>query len=370
MGLKSIGGTKPLPNKMTGVYLTGHGGYDKLQYRHDIPVPEPSPNEVLIRVSAAGINNTDINTRIGWYSKKVTDGTNKGSEGFNTINDEDATWSGEPLKFPRIQGADCCGIIVAVGTSVNSSRIGEMVLVRTMLRSCVDFRPYECWTYGSECDGAFAQYTKAPASDVFKVSSSLSCVELASVPCSYSTAEGMIHRAGVKKGEHVLITGASGGVGTAAIQLVKRRGATVTAISARPKLQEVQQLGADQVVERGMDIVKAVGHESVDVILDVVAGSGLNHMLDVLKKGGRYAVAGAIGGPIVQLDMRTVYLKDLYFFGCAFQDDVVFENLVSYIDKGEIQPRVGKVYPLGNIVEAQMDFIAKKYPGQLVLEIP
>ncbi|KAG9644469.1 NAD(P)-binding protein, partial [Aureobasidium melanogenum] len=127
---------------MIGVVLTGHGGFEKLQYRKDLKTPSPGPDEVLIRVAAAGINNTDINTRIGWYSKGVETGT--GEEATNasaTRTDDDSTWSGKPLEFPRIQGADCCGRIVAVGNNVSTQRIGERVLVRNMLRSYVDYRP-------------------------------------------------------------------------------------------------------------------------------------------------------------------------------------------------------------------------------------
>ena len=102
----------------------------------------------------------------------------------------------------------------------------------------------------------------------------------------------------------------------------------------------------------------------------MAAGPGFRELLDVLKKGGRYAVAGAIAGPIVELDVRSLYLKDLTFFGCTFQDDVIFENLVSYIERGEIRPLVAKTYPLQDIVEAQMDFLSKKATGKLVLVIP
>ncbi|WP_223732254.1 alcohol dehydrogenase catalytic domain-containing protein [Streptomyces purpurogeneiscleroticus] len=128
-----------------------------------------------------------------------------------------------------MQGADVCGRVVAVGDGVPHERIGERVLVRTMLRGPVDFAPYACWTYGSECDGGFAQYATAPAADTYAVASDWSDAELAAVPCAYSTAENMLHRADVGA-EHVLITGASGGVGLAAVQLAKRRGATLTAV--------------------------------------------------------------------------------------------------------------------------------------------
>ncbi|KAG9669302.1 NAD(P)-binding protein, partial [Aureobasidium melanogenum] len=370
MSLQSTGRDR-LPSTMIGVVLTGHGGFEKLQYRKDLKIPSPGPDEVLIRVAAAGINNTDINTRIGWYSKGVETGT--GEETTNasaTRTDDDSTWSGKPLVFPRIQGADCCGRIVAVGNNVSTQRVGERVLVRNMLRSYVDYRPYECWTFGSECDGAFAQFTKAPARETYKIDCDLSDTDLASVPCAWSTAENMLHRAGVKDKENVIITGASGGVGAAAIQLAKRRGAHVVAIGSAEKADQMLALGADQVLPRGANLVKQLGNDVVDVVLDLVAGSVFPELLDVLKKGGRYAVAGAIAGPIVRLDVRTLYLKDLSFFGCTFQEDEVFTNLISYIERGEIRPRAGKVYPLDEIVAAQQHFNSKSTCGKLALSIP
>lgn len=108
-----------LPKTMKGVEMLGHGGAEMLGYREDIAVPEIEPNEVLIKVMAAGVNNTDINTRIGWYSK--------------SDDSDDASWSGEALQFPRIQGADVCGFIVAVGNEVSADRIGERVLIEPCL---------------------------------------------------------------------------------------------------------------------------------------------------------------------------------------------------------------------------------------------
>lgn len=359
------------PSSMTGVCLVGHGGFEKLQIKHDIPLPKPSANEVLIRVSAAAVNNTDINTRIGWYSKKVDRGTNQGAaSGFQELDDKDATWTGEPLCFPRIQGADCCGRIVAVGDNVDPRRVGERVLVRNMLRSYVGYKPWECWTFGSECDGAFAQYTKAPACETYNVECSWLDIELASIPCSYSTAECMMHRAKVAANDRVLITGGSGGVGSAAIQLAKRRGATVIALASPEKTAQLLELGADEIISRDEPTSLAVKKNSIDVVIDLVAGSGFSELLEILKKGGRYAVAGAIGGPLVELDVRTLYLKDLTFLGCTFQEDIIFANLIEYIERDEIRPVIGKVYPLDHIAEAQKDFLAKKHVGKLVLEIP
>ena len=357
-----------IPTTMHAVRLTGYGGFDKLEYREDVPVPAPGHDEVLIRVGGAGINNTDINTRIGWYSKGVTSDTSQGSaKGFDGIDPADASWQGAALSFPRIQGADCCGRIVAVGSSVDENRVGQRVIVRNMLRSYVDYRPFACWTLGSECDGAFAQYVKAPAKETYTVNCNWTDAELASIPCAYSTAENMLHRAKLAFGETVLITGASGGVGSAAVQLAKRRGATIIAVAAKSKADAVKSLGAQQVIDRSQGIADAVDGNSIDVVVDLVAGPQWPQLLEVLKIGGRYTCAGAIAGPMVELDVRTLYLKDLSMLGCTFQEDVVFENLIGYIEKDEIRPLVDKTYALMDIVAAQKDFLAKQFVGKLVL---
>lgn len=357
--------TTVLPATMSGVLLTGHGGFDRLEFRTDLPVPQAGKGEVLIRVAASAINNTDINTRIGWYSKAVRESTAEGG----TPEDDDASWTGEALHFPRIQGADCCGHIVAVGEGVDPARIGERVIVKNLLHSYVT-GPFVCWTFGSECDGGFAQYAKAPAAETYAVNCNWTDAELASMPCAWSTAEGMLHRAGVKAGETVLITGASGGVGSAAVQLARRRGATVIGVAGEAKADQVLALGASRVVARGASLVAELGSDSVDVVIDIAAGPGFPELPEVLKRGGRYAVAGAIAGPIVELDVRNLYLKDLTFFGCTYYDDVVFENLVSYIERGEIRPNVGATYPLDRIIEAQQEFLSKNTGGKIVLIIP
>ncbi len=362
--------TENIPTQMAAVLLTGHGGLETLHYREDIALPAVGPDEVLIRVAAAGVNNTDINTRIGWYSKKVSDATDSGgADGFDEVDDADATWSGVPMTFPRIQGADCCGVIVAVGEQVDSARIGERVIVRNMLRSYVDYRPFECWTFGSECDGAFAQFTRAPSRETYRVDCDWSDAELASIPCAYSTAENMLQRAAVGA-ERVLITGASGGVGSAAVQLARRRGAEVIAVASQAKADEVQALGAQRVIDRKADLVAALGRDSIDVVVDLVAGEAWPALLEVLRRGGRYATAGAIAGPLVELDVRTLYLKDLTLIGCTFQEDNVFENLVGYIERGEIRPVVARTYPLSEIARAQQDFLDKNFTGKLVLVPP
>lgn len=360
---------KTIPEKMSGILLTGHGGFEKLEYRTDLDVPKLEANEVLIKVGGAAVNNTDINTRIGWYSKKVKVDTNTGgTEGFYNVDHDDASWSGTPLQFPRIQGADVSGTIVAVGTNVSAHRIGERVLVRPLQEGPLSDHGLDCITFGSECDGGFAEYTKTTTDEAFAINSSLTDIELASFPCAYSTAENMICRVGVKEGDVVLIPGSSGGVGTAALQLAKLRGAKVIAICAANKVDKIKELGADRILVRGENITDALGHMSVDVVLDMVAGQLFDDYMNVLKRGGKYGTVGAIAGPLVELDVRTLYLKDLSFFGSTYQSKSVFRNLIRYIEEGKLKPMVANTYPLKRIQEAQKAFLSKQFVGKLVLD--
>ena len=345
-----------LPVMMRGVLLTGHGDMDKLNIRQDIPVPVPGPRDVLVRVAAAGVNNTDINTRLAWYSK------NDGSS-------EDASWSGQPVKFPLIQGADVCGYIIAVGSEVSSERIDERVLIEPCIRETNGKTLDQPWYFGSECDGGFAEYTVVAARHAYKIDSELSDIHLASFPCSYSTAENLLTRAYVKSGERVLVTGASGGVGSAAVQLAKARGARVWAVTSPAKSDALRELGADETISRETDLSVMPGSNSVDVVIDLVAGDKWPQYLEVLRPGGRYAVSGAIAGPIVELDIRTLYLKDLSFFGCTVLEPEVFQNLIRSIEQGTIQPVVARSFALEEIRDAQTLFLKKRHVGKIVLKI-
>ncbi len=359
-----------IPKKMSGIYLTGFGGFEKLEYRDDIDVPSPKENEVLIKIGAAAVNNTDVNTRIGWYSKNVKEETNEGGKsGFKADVAKDGSWLGQQLIFPRIQGADSCGTIVAVGKGVNEKRIGERVIVRSVQERESSKDGVECITWGSECDGGFAEYATALDSETFAINSNLTDKELATFPCSYGTAENLVCRVGVNKGDLVFITGASGGVGSALVQLVKIRGAKVIAVCAPDQVDMVKGYGADEIVLIGEDYVEKVGTMKVDVVLDMVAGGQWPQLLKILKKGGKYGVVGAIAGPMVELDVRDLYLKDLSLFGSTYQSKESFENLVSYIEQGKIKPVVGAEFPLKDIVKAQEAFLSKKHVGKIVLDV-
>ncbi len=354
---------------MKAVVTTGNGGYDRLVYR-DVPRPVPGPTEVLIQVRAAGMNNTEINTRLGWYSSSVTTSTLEAAEveHVKPTQKADGGWNA-PTPFPFIQGTDCCGTVVEVGAPANRHLLGTRVLVRACIRPHGFTSPENIWM-GSDFDGAFAQFVKVPASEAFPITCDWTDAELATIPCAYGTAENMIHRADVRKGMRVLVAGASGGVGSAAIQLAKRRGAQVIGITTSDKAAHVRAVGADEIILRGADPADELGNSAVDVVVDNVAGPGFPAMLNVLKRGGAFVSSGAIGGPIVELDMRVLYLKDLTLIGCTAWDEPVFPNLMSYIERGEIRPLLARTYPLEMIANAQEEFLKKSHVGNFVLIPP
>jgi NADPH:quinone reductase-like Zn-dependent oxidoreductase len=346
---------------MMAVVTTGTGGYDRLDYRQ-VPVPTPGPGEVLLAVLAAGINNTDINTRLGWYAASVRNGTDDTPTDTERLQ---GGWSGA-TPFPLIQGTDCCGRVVSVGPGVDKAWTGSRVLVRSCMRK-VGFSSMETVWLGSDFDGAFAQYVKVPEREIFAIDCDWSDAELATIPCAYGTAENMVHRAAVAPGERVLVPGASGGVGSALVQLVKRRDAQVIAVTSASKEEAVIEIGADRVLCRDDDPVAVLGADSMDVVIDNVAGPAFGKMLKALKRGGRYVSSGAIAGPVVELDMRDMYLKEITLIGCTAWDEPVFPSLISYIERGEIRPLLAATYPLHRIAEAQRVFQEKRHVGKLVL---
>ncbi len=337
-----------IPETMRAVVLTGHGALDKLEFRETYPVPVPGPDGVLIAVSACGVNNTDINTRVGWYSG--------------------GSW-GEGLQFPRIQGADVVGVIAEVGDRVSPERVGERVIVDPWIRGTeLDQARY----LGSELDGGFAEYVAVTPENAHRIDSELSDIELATFPCSYSTAEHMLARAAVAPGQWVLVTGASGGVGGALIQLAKLRGARVAALTTGSKMEAVSAIGADVVLDRESDTLAADVQTTtggVDVFADVVGGDWFPSLLETVRRGGHYVVAGAVAGPIVDLDLRTLYLHDLTMHGATVVPEAVFASLLAAIRAGEIAPRVDRVFPLEHLVEAQEYFLERTHLGAVVIEM-
>ena len=348
------------PATMSGVQLTGHGGPEMLVWSDDIPITAPGPGMALVQVLAAGVNNTDINTRLGWYAPEVTGATGEGTTA------EDGGWSGA-LGFPRIQGADLCGRIVALGDGVTDLEVGMRVTCATNQPEPTPDNPMGFVAIGSEYDGAFAQFCMVPARHLYDVTASpLSDIEIAAMPCAFGTALNLLTRAQVGAGNTVLVTGASGGVGLAAVALAHLKGAQVTGITGAAKADAVRAAGADNVLDRDAPLPEA----AFDAVIDVVGGVGWNARIAALRPGGRLAVSGAIAGPIVQMDLRALYLADKTILGCTFQPPKVFAELVAIINAGQLRPLVSATYPLPDIARAQEDFQSKRYPGKLVLVPP
>lgn len=358
-----------IPKTMKAMVLTGHGGFDKLEWHEDWPVPKPGPGEVLIRVAACGLNNTDVNTRSGWYSKQVTDATTGGA--YESVG-EDGSWGGG-IAFPRIQGADICGHVVALGDGADRRLLDKRVIADCWLRDWSDPTNRDRTGYiGSEADGGFAEYAAIDARNVAAVDSPLTDAELATFSCSYTTAEGMLSRADVGAGDRVLITGASGGVGSALIQLANRRGAVTIALASAAKHAQLAGLGPAHILDRApTDLAAALdqktGHAKVDVIADIVGGSYFPKLIEQLERGGRYVTSGAIAGPIVELDLRTLYLNDLTFHGSTVVPPHIFRDLVGYIERGEVRPVLAATYPLRELHKAQQAFIDKTHTGNIVV---
>jgi len=360
----------PIPETMKAVVLMGHGGPEKLEYHTDWPTPKAGPNQVLIKVGACGMNNTDVNTRVGWYSKTVTGAT---SEEATTSDDEDPSWGGASIQFPRIQGADVAGTVVAIGEGADPALLGKRVITDCWLRDWDDpLNKDKTGYFGSECNGGFAQYTVMDHRNVGVINSPMTDAELATFSCSYTTAEGMLSRAEVTRGDLVLITGASGGVGSALIQLAKRRGAQTIALASPAKHDQLADLEPDLLLPRdGGDLRgelrKAFGRDTVSVVADVVGGEGFADLIEVLERGGRFTCSGAIAGPIVPLDLRTLYLNDLTFTGSTVVPPHIFGDLVRYIEAGDVKPLVANTSSLSDFHAAQQAFTQKSHIGNFVV---
>ncbi len=343
---------------MRAVVLTRHGGPEVLELR-EVRAPAPGPGEVLVRVGAAALNNTDLWTREGSYG--------------STTEDPDARsgWRG-PIDFPRIQGADVAGEVVASGPGAPEDLVGRRVLVDPAHYDHDGPDAHPTHIMGSERDGGFAELVVVAAARVHQVDGSpLSDVELAALPVAYGTALGMLERGRAAAGCTVVVTGASGGVGLAAVQLAAARGARVVAVTSGAHVEAVSAAGAHVCVDRTVgdlhEVLAAACPEGIDVVVDVVAGPFVAEALDLVRDGGRWVVAGALGGHRVELDVRRLYLRNIALIGSTMHTPAHFETLVGLARTGAVRPVVARTYDLADLAEAQADLEARKLVGKLVV---
>jgi NADPH:quinone reductase-like Zn-dependent oxidoreductase len=225
---------------------------------------------------------------------------------------------------------------------------------------------------GGDRDGGFAEYVVIPTSCAFAINSPHSDAELATFPCSYDTAEEMLERARLSRGETVVVTGAAGGVGTALIQLSLLRGAHVIAVAGASKEKRIRALGVQGFIAREtanikVEVESLVGQAAVDVVADVVGGPIFGDLLKILRRGGRYTTAGAIAGPVQPMDLRDLIYKDLEMYGITCPTQETFARVVAYIRSGGLKPLLEKTFPLRQLGEAQVEFLKRTHFGKLAV---
>ena len=366
--------TEQIPETMAAMQLVGHGDVDQLRYRTDVPTPEPGAGEVLLRITATAKNNTDRKAREGLYpTKDRGDVTSFAMGGSPT------------LTFPRIQGADVVGRVVAVGSEVDPQRIGERGLLDFNLyadgRRDINLTPDY---YGHGADGGFAEYIAVPSDQFHRIDNpELADAQLASLGmCSYQTALHMLNAAAVSAGEKVLVTGASGGVGTALIQLCRILGAIPFALSQRDKAGPLRELGAEAVLDRGdmaalaEQVLLATGGDPIDAVMDLAGGEMTDRFIDTMitdmtrrSTYPRLSIAGASAGNLSEIMWTRIYLYQVQIFGVSHGTREEAEQLVEWIRSGQLRPVLHGAFPLSRLHEAERYFVNRSanYLGKIVI---
>lgn len=342
---------------MTAVLLSEHGGPEVLEISTDTPIPVPRAGQVLVRVAAAAVNNTDIWTREGAYGLPGDPGAKAG-------------WRG-PLEFPRVQGGDIAGVVEAVGGGVDPELVGRRVLVDPAIYRGDGPDDPPVGLLGSEADGGFAQFAVAGAGQVHDMTDSpLSAVELAALPVSYGTALGMLERIALREGERILVTGASGGVGLAAVQLAAARGAQVLALTSSRTASTVREAGAEHIVLRDQDVpsqLAIVAPDGLDCVADVTGGPTIDMVMPSLRDDGRWGIVGAIAGAVIEFDLRRLYLHNIALVGSSMHTRRHFAALAGLAREGSLHPIIERTFRLDQIADAQELFASGNRVGKIVL---
>ncbi len=342
---------------MKAVQVTGYGDVDMLEVV-DIQIPDPKENEVLVKVKACAINNTEIWMREGAYGTGSKSG-----------------WRPEGVQFPRTPGSDISGTIVKVGALVEESMVGKDVVLFPFTSSGKEGEEHiseDMSFIGSEYDGGYAEYVVWPAELCLDMPLP-SYEESAVFSVSGLTAWHMVNQIHIQPGETIMVTGANGGVGSLNVQIASKVfGAKVIAIVGDLNGEEkIKELGATHVLsyksENLSEEILEVNGGPIDSVLDVVGDALFPTTLQVLKKGGKFCISGSAGGQKTELDFRTLYLKHITMYGSVLGTREEFKDMLQAIAEGKIKPVIDKAFSLDKAKEAQMYFKEKGKLGKILL---
>ena len=345
---------------MKAVRVHEFGGADKLQYDEDAPEPQIGPTEVLVRVRACALNHLDIWVRMGQRGQSE-------------------------MEMPHVLGCDISGEVEAVGGAVQGIQKGLKVVVNPGIScgrcaACLAGNDNMCLGYniiGQKQNGGYAQYVRAPATNIVPMPAKLSFEEAASVPLVFLTAWHMlVGRARVQAGEDVLVQAAGSGVGIAAIQIAKLFGARViTTASTDDKLKKAKALGADEVInyttqDFAQEVKRITGKKGADVIIEHVGGEVFEKSIRSLATNGRLVTCGATAGFNPPVDLRYIYSKHLNVLGSYMGSKSELLLLLRFFDSGRLKPVVHAVYPLKDARKAHEAMEDRANFGKLVLQAP
>ncbi len=329
-----------------------YGGSDVLRIE-DVPIPVAQSGEVLLRVHAAALNHLDV-----WVRK-----------GLPKTN------------LPHIGGSDIAGTVEALGPGVSGVEQGARVVVNPSLwcgqcEWCRAGEESECAQYrilGEHTNGGFAEYVAVPAVNLFPIPPGFAFDYAAAAPLAYLTAwRALVSKARVRAGSSVLITGASGGVATAAIQIARHLRARVFALTTAENEPWARALGADVVYNRdAVDFSKQVwedtGKRGVDVVLDSVGEAIWPQCVRALARGGRLVCYGATTGPRGEIDLRVLFWKQLEILGSTMSNRTEFEEVMRLVFSGALKPVVDSVMKLEDIRAAHDRLEQGQHFGKIVL---
>ncbi|MFI7166334.1 zinc-binding alcohol dehydrogenase family protein [Rhodococcus erythropolis] len=291
----------------------------------DVPRPRPAEGEVLVKVFAAGLNRHELFV-------------------IDQHNDSDS----------KIVGADAVGTIVETGIDAGQELAGNSVLINPCLGwHNTDDVPEVPTILGGPIQGTFAEYVSIPADNVHPIPAHLSPTEAAALPLAALTAHRALFTQGdVRSGEHVVITGATGGAGVIAVAMATAAGAEVTAVTRdASKAEALRAVGAAHVIVSGSDFDQRL-HTPADVVLDSVGASMYPAILHALRPGGRIVSFGATSSPDIELSLRDLFFRQISLRGTSMGSSEEFAQMISFVSKHRIVPTIDTVCPLEEAPEA------------------